>query len=44
MEDAEREAYEQQLAAKDDHIADLMEQLGDAVGLLKEISNMAKGI
>jgi hypothetical protein len=44
MQDADIEHYESLLREKDERIAALMEQLGDAITLLEEIRSMTNGV
>lgn len=44
MEDKEREEYEERLHDKDERISELMDQLGNAVDLLKEIRSLAGNV
>jgi len=41
MEDEERKAYEAEIAALNEKLNEAMEQLGEALELLKEIKNLA---
>ena len=42
MEDEEREEYENRIKELSENVKDLSEQLEEALGLLKEISNMTR--